>query len=103
MDDESHFKDLDKVGRDLARTIIVDNMPHNFKYNKNNGLFIKSWKDDPNDNQLLGLCRLLKQIAIRKPDDVRPIINVIRNELDKETIKSVDNPYDLIDLDKLPL
>jgi CTD small phosphatase-like protein 2 len=98
LDEVSHYKDLDKVGRDLTKTIIVDNSPHNFKYNKDNGLLIKTWTEDPSDIQLLGLASLLKRIALMNPNDVRPLIKFINSELDKEAIKMLKNPYEQIQL-----
>lgn len=101
LDESSHYKDLDKVGRDLTKTIIVDNTPHNYKYNKDNGLFIKTWMDDPRDVQLLGLAGMLKKLALLNVSDVRPIIKYINMELDKETIKTLRNPYEVIDINNL--
>jgi len=54
-----HQKDLSKLGRDLARTLIVDNNAENFQLQPDNGIFIKSWYDDPKDKALLQLAPLL--------------------------------------------
>ena len=41
-----YVKDLSRIGRDLSRTIIVDNVAENFQLQPDNGIFIKSWFDD---------------------------------------------------------
>jgi TFIIF-interacting CTD phosphatases, including NLI-interacting factor len=51
---------LSKIGRDLANVIIVDNVAENFQLQPDNGILIRSWFDDPNDNALLELLPLLK-------------------------------------------
>lgn len=47
------------MGRDLNRTIIVDNIAENYLLQPENGVCIKSWYDDPNDNALMQLSVLL--------------------------------------------
>lgn len=41
------------MGRDLNRTIIVDNITENFLLHPENGISIKSWYDDPFDDALM--------------------------------------------------
>lgn len=53
-------KDLSKIGRPLNKTIIVDNVAENFSLQPDNGIFIKSWFEDPSDTALLELAPLLK-------------------------------------------
>ena len=53
-------KDLSRIGRDLAKTIIVDNVAENFQLQPDNGIFIKSWFDDMTDTALSELAPLLK-------------------------------------------
>ena len=64
------IKDLSKLGRDLNKTIIVDNVAENFQKQPENGILIKSWYDDPNDDALFELGPLLKMIARKKTDKV---------------------------------
>lgn len=52
-------KDLSSIGRDLSRTLIVDNNAENFQLQPDNGIYIKSWYDDPNDKALSQLAPLL--------------------------------------------
>ncbi len=40
------IKDLSKIGRDLAKTIIVDNIAENFLLQKDSGIFISTWYSD---------------------------------------------------------
>lgn len=54
-------KDLSKIGRPLNKTIIVDNVAENFSLQPDNGIFIKSWFEDPQDTALLELAPLLKR------------------------------------------
>jgi TFIIF-interacting CTD phosphatase-like protein len=44
------------LGRDLKYVILVDNLEHNFRLQKNNGVHVRSWYGDKNDD-------ILKQIA----------------------------------------
>ena len=43
------IKDLAKLGRPLEKTIIVDNLAENFLLQKDNGIFIQTWLEDPQD------------------------------------------------------
>lgn len=54
-----YIKDLSLLGRDLNRTIIVDNISENFLLQPANGICIKSWYNDPDDTALMQLAPLL--------------------------------------------
>ena len=65
IDNNDVVKDLNRIGRPLDKILIIDNMPQNFKFQKENGILIKSfWGDNPNDNILENLALILRQIAI---------------------------------------
>ena len=65
------IKDLSRIGRPLDKIIIVDNMPQNFKLQKENGINIKAfWGEDANDNALEELGIILVNIA-KEGGDVR--------------------------------
>ncbi len=56
-------KDLSLIGRDITKCIIVDNIPQNFRLQKDNGIFIKSfYSDNTNDDSLTHLTPILKSI-----------------------------------------
>ena len=48
-----YVKDLSKIGRDLSKTLIIDNNSENFQLQPDNGIYIKSWYNEPNDNALV--------------------------------------------------
>lgn len=47
------IKDLSMLGRPLSKTIIVDNIATNYRLQPENGIQIRSWYDDDND-EILG-------------------------------------------------
>ena len=74
MSKTSHIKDLRLLGRDLSKTIIVDNFAENFALHRDNGICIKSWYGDMTDEALVGLEKILLQLATANVDDVRPFM-----------------------------
>ena len=93
------FKDLMRLGRDMSKIIIIDNLKDNFKLQPNNGLFIKTWTSDINDNQLFDLEKILKDIALFEVDDVRPVIEKINDYI--KISRNMINPYSCIDIRKI--
>ena len=85
-------KDLSRIGRDLAKTIIVDNVAENFQLQPDNGIFIKSWFDDMNDTALSELAPLLKQIVKKQVPDVRDALRKFRDQMLEQIAKGVTNP-----------
>ena len=59
------------LGRDLKKTIIIDNIADNFILQPDNGIFISTWYDDMSDNFLKEITPLLVELVEKKVDDVR--------------------------------
>ncbi|CAD7702753.1 unnamed protein product [Ostreobium quekettii] len=67
-----YFKDLTLLGRDLARTVIVDNQPQVFGLQVDNGIPIASFYDNRDDTELLKLLTFLQKMM--NTADVRPLL-----------------------------
>ena len=74
-------KDISRIGRPMNSIIIVDNMPQNFRLQKENGIFIKPfWGDDIFDTALFSLADILEKIH-NQFSDVRQGIFYFKDEL----------------------
>ena len=62
-------KDLNNVGRDLARTILVDNSPLSFKFQPSNAILIDTFIDQKDDRELIRLLPVLE--SMKEVPDVR--------------------------------
>jgi CTD small phosphatase-like protein 2 len=75
----NYLKDLNCLGRDLSQVLLVDNSPHAFGYQVDNGVPIMSWFDDTSDKELLSLLPFLDRIL--GAEDVRiPIRNQFKTQ-----------------------
>jgi len=63
---------LNVLDRDLRKTVLVDNSPHAFGYQVDNGIPIESWFDDPADTELVKLEQFLR--TLENADDVKPLV-----------------------------
>jgi Dullard-like phosphatase family protein len=74
-------KDIKRIGRPLSKMIIVDNMPQNFRLQKENGISIKAfWGDDAYDDALISLKEILLNIA-NEFNDVRKGLIKYKDEI----------------------
>jgi len=66
------LKNLYLIQNDMSSIFIIDDSPAKFGMQPNNGIPIKPWYDDPDDNELINLIPLLNQLL--NANDVRNII-----------------------------
>jgi Dullard-like phosphatase family protein len=82
---ENYYKDLNKLGRDIKKIIIVDDKRISIELQEANGIIIKPFIFNPNnpneDYILFDLVRILIRIAKEKPDDVRESLKNYRYEI----------------------
>ena len=82
--DNDFVKDLTRLGRPLDKIIIVDNMPQNFRLQKENGINIRAfWGEDKNDTALIELMPILLNIA-KEGGDVRKGLAKYKDEIVKK-------------------
>jgi len=89
------IKELKRLNRDLKDVLIVDNSPLAYAFDTENGLPIKSWYDDKNDNEFEKIFPLIEFLS--EVDDVRDYIglfvenNEIKYEEANRIIKAINN------------
>eukprot|EP00930_Biecheleria_cincta_P034947 TRINITY_DN24083_c0_g2_i1.p1 TRINITY_DN24083_c0_g2~~TRINITY_DN24083_c0_g2_i1.p1 ORF type:complete len:350 (-),score=42.59 TRINITY_DN24083_c0_g2_i1:141-1190(-) len=60
---EGYVKDLSRLGRNLEQVIIIDNLPICYALQPENAIPIITWRDDPDDTELLDLLPILVALA----------------------------------------
>jgi Dullard-like phosphatase family protein len=86
---DDFVKDLTRIGRPLDKVIIVDDMPQNFRLQRQNGITIKPFLGDDNtDMALYDLLPILKHIA-EKGNDVRIELAKYRDEIVKKITSNI--------------
>ena len=82
---EEYYKDFNKLGRNIKRTIIVEDINNSFgKHNDNTILiksFIKNEEDEDEDEVLKNLSKILIIIAKNENDDVRKSLKMIQGDI----------------------
>lgn len=68
----NYVKDLNLIGRDLNKVIIIDNSPASYIFHPSNAVPVISWFDDPTDTELLDILPFLEAIA--ESEDVYTVL-----------------------------
>ena len=89
----SFSKDLSKLGRNLNKVIIIDNLSDNFKLQPNNGITIGTWTEDMRDTELIDIGNFLKNLVLKNPKDVRIVIQKINEDINRNVRKGNLNPF----------
>ena len=79
----SNIKDLNKLGRDLKKVIIVDNSPESYCLHPKNGINVIDFDGNENDDILIYLQKDLIKLVKNHPEDVRPFLKEIQIKLNK--------------------
>ena len=92
--DNDFVKDLNRLGRPIDKIIIVDNMPQNFRLQKDNGINIRAfWGEDPYDTALIELTPILENIA-KEGGDVRKGLAKYRDDIVKKVTSNISKHND---------
>lgn len=67
-----YIKDLNILGRDLAKTVVLDNAPHTYPHHLMNTIPIKSWSGESNDKELQKLIHYMEKIC--SAEDFREVL-----------------------------
>lgn len=92
---DTYLKDLTKLGRDLSKILIIDNCKENFSLQPTNGIYIKSWFNDSNDDALLKLCPILVEIVAKKYKDVRKALKKLKEKTNRMSVNEEDHTITL--------
>lgn len=85
-------KDLSLLGRDINKTIIIDNISDNFILQPDNGIFISTWYDDMSDRFLEEITPLMREIVQKKCPDVRRALRTYRDQILRQVSNGAANP-----------
>lgn len=75
---EGYVKDLSRLGRDLRHVIIIDNLPICYALQPQNAIPIATWRDDPDDTELIDLLPIL--VALSNVESVPDLLTRILYE-----------------------
>ena len=79
----AYVKDISKLGRDIKKTIIIDNDIGCFYLQQENGILVKSFTGNGDDKKLFNLYQILSNIVKNSFSDIRSELNKYRNEIIK--------------------
>jgi len=74
----NYVKDLNRLGRELKNTIILDNSPSSYLFHTENAVPVESWFDDETDTELDDLIPFLKELS--KVDNVRTYLEARKRD-----------------------
>ncbi|XP_056439874.1 CTD (carboxy-terminal domain, RNA polymerase II, polypeptide A) small phosphatase-like a [Gadus chalcogrammus] len=72
----NYVKDLSRLGRQLARVIIVDNSPASYVFHPENAVPVQSWFDDMTDTELQDLIPLFEGLS--REEEVYTVLQSMR-------------------------
>ena len=76
------IKDISRLGRDMSKILLIDNMSLNFQHNKENGILIYPfYNENYMDTSLIELKKILIKIYFKNYDDIREAIKDFENEI----------------------
>ena len=78
-----NVKDLSKLGRDLSKIIIIDNIEENYCLQPENGLNIIDFEGDESDHELNYLLEDLLCVVKEKNKDIRILLPEVRKKMQK--------------------
>ena len=78
-----NIKDLSKLGRDMNKIIIIDNIEENYQLQPNNGLNISDFEGDESDNELEYLLKDLLEIVSTPGKNVINELPKVRRNMQK--------------------
>lgn len=67
-----YIKDLNILGRDLTKTVVLDNAPHTYPYHLMNTIPIKSWSGESEDRELQKLIPSMEKLSTA--EDFREVL-----------------------------
>ncbi|XP_035511916.1 carboxy-terminal domain RNA polymerase II polypeptide A small phosphatase 2-like [Morone saxatilis] len=73
-----YVKDLSRLGRDLHKTLILDNSPASYIFHPNNAVPVVSWFDDVDDAELLNLLPVFEELS--QADNVYTRLDQLRGQ-----------------------
>ncbi|XP_043388663.1 carboxy-terminal domain RNA polymerase II polypeptide A small phosphatase 2 isoform X2 [Chelonia mydas] len=71
-----YVKDLSRLGRDLHKTLILDNSPASYIFHPENAVPVQSWFDDMADTELLNLIPVFEELS--EAEDVYTSLGQLR-------------------------